>query len=356
MASSAASFWMTDMWTAILTSFRVILAAAVVGGAATAVVAPAFDMASGRGAALHQPAATRAPDVTDAPELDFETLLLACLDSADPDSTACAYAQAKSGQTPADFRLRILEKLRPDVVTARPTTESSPEPKPEPKSEATKKPDPIVVKKAAGSTNGFETLLKQCLGTRDESSDACIRAGEASGLFATDWSAKIRGKLEAARRSDFATYFEKCLATRDIDSDQCIRAEELSGLGFAEFEAKFNAKLAAKDGTDFWTAFERCLATRDVRSDPCLRARELIGFNDADFHAKFDRYLAQRDAQAGRATATPKPSATTFDTLLRACGDTHDKTSDPCLRALVLSGLQPAEFWAKVEAKVGPFR
>lgn len=353
----------------LLAALRPVLAVVIVSGAATVMVAPALDLASQRaesraasaGAAPlrnenPQPtdAPTDDPDPSDPPKPDFGTLLRECLDSRDPDSDACAAAALESGMSYEDFRAKIVAKLKPE-----------PTKKPEPKPEPTKKPEPVVstAKKPEPVKNSFDALLRQCLETRDENSDACIRAGEASGLGAADWAAKIRGKLEASRGSDFATYFEKCLATRDINSDHCIRAEELSGLSFADFEAKFNSKLAAKDGSklaakdgaDFWTHFEKCLDTRDIRSDACLRAQQLIGFNDADFHAKFERYLAERDAKSGKVTAAPKPTTSTFDTVLKACGETHDRNSDPCLRALVLSGLQPAEFWAKVEAKFGPF-
>ena len=350
------------MFGGLVAALRPVLAIVIVGGAAVVMVAPAVDMASQRAAESraattgqaplrNQPQTTPQPkagdpnaDPTEPPKRDFETLLRECLDNRDPDSDECAAAALESGMSYEDFRAKIVSKLEP-----KPTKEPEPEP--------TKKAEPIVstAKKPEPAKNSFDTLLKQCLETREENSDACIRAGEASGLSAADWSAKIRGKLGGARQSDFATYFEKCLATRDINSDHCIRAEELSGLSFADFEAKFNAKLAAKDGTDFWAWFEKCLGTRDVRSDACVRARELIGFNDAGFQAKFERYLAERDAKSGKASAAPKPTTTTFDTLLKACGETHEKNSDACLRALVMSGLQPAEFWAKVEAKFGPF-
>jgi hypothetical protein len=248
----------------LFAALRPALAILVFGGAAVVLVAPAVDMAAQR-------AESRAATSGAAPLRNH------------PDATP------KPDEDPnEDFRAKIVAKLEPE-----------PTKKPEPKQETTKKPEPVVaVKKVEPAKTSFDTLLQKCLDTRDENSDACIRAGEASGLSADDWAAKIRGKLDAARQSDFATYFEKCLGTRDLGSDHCLRAEELSGLSREDFDAKFDAKLAAKDGGDFWTVFEKCLDTRNVNSDTCFRAQELIGFNDADFHSKFERTWP---------TATPRP-------------------------------------------------
>lgn len=306
----------------LFAALRPMLAILLFGGAAAVMVAPAFDMASQRaesraaanGAAplRNHPDATPTPsddpdaDPTEEPKPDFETLLRMCLDSRDPDSDECAAAALESGMSYEEFRAKIVAKLEPE-----------PTKKPEVKPEPTKKPEPVVVVK----------------------------------------------KTEPAKTStssDFATYFEKCLGTRDINSDYCFRAEELSGLSREDFDAKFYAKLAAKDSGDFWTVFEKCLDTRDVASDVCARAQEIIGFNDADFHSKFERYLADRDAQmskAGKTVATPKPTAKTFLTtaMLEECGQTHARQSDACIRALALSGMSAADFWAKLEAKFGTF-
>ena len=199
-----------------------------------------------------------------------------------------------------DFRAKIAAKLEPERTQ-----------KPEPKPEPTKKPETVVVKK----TEPVKT------------------------------------------NSDFATWFEKCLNTRDFNRDECLRAEELSGLGTADFEAKFDAKLAAKDSGDFWTWFEKCLDTRDWRSDQCVRAQELIGFSASDFHAKFERYLAERDAQMAKSGKTPPatPFKPALEALFTVCGETHVRTSEACVFALTASGLQAAQFYAKVESKFGPF-
>jgi hypothetical protein len=349
---------------ALIAALRPILAVALVGGAATVAVAPALDMAmqqrgsnalsAGAAPLRNHPTPTPNPDEdpTEEPKLDYETLVRMCLDKRDPDSDACAEAALQSGLSYEEFRAKIVAKLEGDKPKDEPKKD---EPKPEPKAEPVKKAEPVVVKKTEPTKSSFDTLLAKCLDSRDENSDACIRAGEASGLSAADWSAKIRAKLDAARQGDFAKYFEKCLATKNFDSDECIRAEELSGLSTADFEAKFKAKLAAKEGNDFWTVFEKCLDTRNWRSDTCFRAQELIGFNDADFHSKFDRYLADRDAKTGvKPAVTPKP-VTNMDPLFQACGATHEWNSNACIEAFVRSALQPAEFRTKMQAKFGEF-
>ena len=306
----------------LFAALRPVLAILLFSGAAAVMVAPAFDMASQRaesraaanGAAplRNHPDATPNPsddpdaDPAEEPKPDFETLVRLCLDSRDPDSDACAAAALESGMSYQDFRAKIVAKLQPE-----------PTKKPEAKLEPTRKPEPVVV-------------------------------------------VKKTERAKTSTSSDFATYFEKCLGTRDINSDYCFRAEELSGLSREDFDAKFYAKLAAKDSGDFWTVFEKCLDTRDIATDVCARAQELIGFNDADFHSKFERSLAERDAQmakAGKTIARPKPTAKTFLTtaMLEECGQTHDRRSDACIKALALSGMTAAEFWTKVEAKFGTF-
>ena len=303
----------------LFAALRPVLAILVFGGAAAVMVAPAVDMASQRaesraaanGAAplRNHPDATPTPsddpnvDPTEEPRPDFETLLRQCLERRDPDSDACAAAALESAMSYEEFRAKIVAKLEPE-----------PTKKPETKPDPTKKPEAVVVVK---KTEPVKT---------------------------STWS-------------DFATYFEKCLGTRDINSDYCFRAEELSGLSREEFDAKFDAKLATKDSGDFWTVFDKCLDTRDVVSDICARAQGIIGFNDADFHSKFERYLAERDAQTAKKAATPKPTAKTFLTsaMFEECGNSHERGSDACIRALALSGMSTADFWAKLEAKYGAF-
>ena len=306
------------MLSELVGALKPILATMLIGSAAVAVVAPAFDMASSQRAAesraAHGPDATPQPDEDDTdseePMPDFKVLLGECLDTRDPDSDACAAAALESGMTYEEFRAKIVAKLEPEMAKSENKDEPKEEPKKEePQPEPVKKPEPVVVKKAEPTKS---------------------------------------------TANDFATWFEKCLQSRDINSDACFRAEELSGLSFGDFEAKFNSKLAARDGNDFGTWFEKCLQSRDVFSDSCAKAQELIGYNDADFQAKFDRYLAERDRTT---KVTPKPTAKTYLTtsMMDECGKTHLRTSDACVKALALSGMKPDEFWAKMTSKYGAF-
>ena len=93
------------MLSELVGALKPILATMLIGSAAVAVVAPAFDMASSQRAAesraAHGPDATPQPDEDDAdaeePMPDFKVLLGECLDTRDPDSDACAAGSAMSG-------------------------------------------------------------------------------------------------------------------------------------------------------------------------------------------------------------------------------------------------------------------
>ena len=67
-----------------------------------------------------------------------------------------------------------------------------------------------------------------------------------------------------------------------------------------------------------------------------------------------DDFDAKVRAKIEAATKTPQPVAN-LDAIFKACGQTHDWTSNACIEAHVKSGLQPGEFRAKVEAKFGAF-
>ena len=351
MALRHPSFSMAEMG-GLTSVLKAILAVTLVGGATTAVVAPAFDLANARTAQRaasfgKAPLAnqTPGPDRTYPPQVDYEALLRACLESRDPDGEACMNAQSDSSLSPEAFRAKIVARL------ATPT--SSPTATPAPTQAA-----------------DFAAALERCLATRDVNSDPCQRAFEVSGMTPKDFEETFYAKLEAKDRvakatpkveGDFATWFDKCLGTRDLGSDPCRRAFELSHMTRADFEQKYKAKLAAKDGGDFWAWFDRCLATRDVHSDACAKAQALIGFSDADFHAKFARYLAERDAKAGK---TPAPTPTVWsayvEQLVKDClqktalalaapGSTEATTvaGQACQKAITATGLSPRDFWAR---------
>ncbi|HEY6958365.1 MAG TPA: hypothetical protein VI814_06050 [Candidatus Limnocylindria bacterium] len=358
------------MGAGIATLLRAVLALAVFGGAATAVVAPSLDLAQQRAAsvALNHPSATPRPAGA-APELDYETLLLACLDTWDADSDACAYAQAKSGLGRAEFRSKILARLYASLPTAEPTAGPTAEPTTTP------------------STDEFWVVFEKCLDARDVASPLCKLAQNIIGMSDADFLAKFQRYLAERDRTptpkptpkptqqDFWTVFYKCLDTRDVTSAICKQAQRIIGFNDADFRAKFERYLAERDGktptpkpttADFWTVFDRCLDTRNVTSAVCKQAQQIIGFSDADFLAKFQRYLAERDAKSATpkptptAKPTPTPTATTvstalLDTLIQACVATHDVESRECNTALAYSGLAPAAFWSMVWTKYGYF-
>jgi len=201
------------------------------------------------------------------------------------------------------FRANVVALLDP---TATPEPTKAPEPTTKPK------PEPTVVAVKNPAPNDFEIFFKKCVDSRDLRSDPCEAAYQLSGMSSDDFDAKVRAKIEAATKTP---------------------------------------QPAQKDG-DFATWFAKCLDSRDVHSDACFRAQQLIGYSDADFKAKFERYLAERDAKNGK--PTPQPVAN-LDAIFKACGQTHDWTSNACIEAHVKSGLQPGEFRAKVEAKFGAF-
>ncbi len=317
---------------------RWVLTTVLVAGGATAVIAPAAEMARQR-----TTVATQRSETTPSPEPtpSFEDLLIACIESGNPDGAACARAQAVSGFPADEFRARVVEIIG---TVSKPAPTPAPTAKPEPTKEPAKTQAPVAkapVKAPAKTPAGedFWTVFDKCLGTRDVTSDVCRRAQQLIGFGDADFRAKFDRYLAQKDAADFATYFSKCLETRDLLSDTCRTAFRLSGLSEADFKAKFEAKL---DG-DFSAWFAKCLGTRDVTSDACARAQQLIGFSDADFRAKFERYLAQRDAAA---------KTDEYAKWLEACVLTRDLGSDACAKAWQLSGLAYETFRDKVLAKI----
>jgi hypothetical protein len=348
---------------AVFGALRPILAVLIVGGAATVAVAPAFDMAAQQRSGSQALSGNTKPVRHDS-KPDYEKLLRLCLETRDPDSAECLEAAVASDLSFEAFRVKVVSLLDP-TATPEPTKAPEPTTKPEPK------PEPTVVAVKNPAPNDFEIFFKKCVDSRDLRSDPCEAAYQLSGMSSDDFDAKVRAKIEAATKTpqpvqkdgDFATWFAKCLDTRDVHSDACFRAQQLIGFSDADFKAKFDRYLAERDAQaskptpapkdgDFATWFNKCLDSRDVHSDACFRAQQLIGYSDADFQAKFERYLAERDAKNGK--PTPQPVAN-LDAIFKACGQTHDWTSNACIEAHVKSGLQPAEFRAKVEAKFGAF-
>jgi hypothetical protein len=111
--------------------------------------------------------------------------------------------------------------------------------------------------------------------------------------------------------------------------------------------------------TDLEAAVKACLGTKDPASDECAKAIELSGLSADEFWAKVALSLNE---QLGRATndkhdQKTEPSAKPENTntreligLVTACVASHERSSEPCAKALSLSGLSADEFWAKVGA------
>ena len=118
--------------------------------------------------------------------------------------------------------------------------------------------------------------------------------------------------------------------------------------------------------SDLEASVKACLESNDPASDACASAVALSGLSSEAFWAKlalsFKAQLAavtrEKNDTKTEPKHTPKPEATTPATgellgLVTACVHTADRTSEPCVKALALSGLPSEEFWAKVGALFG---
>ena len=109
--------------------------------------------------------------------------------------------------------------------------------------------------------------------------------------------------------------------------------------------------------TDLEAAVTACLATKDPASDECAKAVDLSGLSAGDFWAKVALSLneqlgrAKNDKHDQKPDASAKPQDTNTHELIglvTACVATHERSSEPCQKALALSGLSADDFWAKV--------
>ena len=111
---------------------------------------------------------------------------------------------------------------------------------------------------------------------------------------------------------------------------------------------------------DLEAAVNACLATKDPASDACADAVTLSGLSSDVFWAKlafsFKAQLAAKDEHGDTKTEparSEKPDTAKTTTgelvgLVTACVHTHDRASEPCAKALALSGLSAEEFWTKL--------
>jgi len=110
------------------------------------------------------------------------------------------------------------------------------------------------------------------------------------------------------------------------------------------------AAYAHNDG--FNERIAACFDSRDPNSDECLSALEVSPVG-ADFFAQLATNVANRPAKA-EPKPEPKPETSTgLWTLMKACVETKDRSSDQCQQAQEASGLSADDFKAKLAAKFG---
>lgn len=108
--------------------------------------------------------------------------------------------------------------------------------------------------------------------------------------------------------------------------------------------------------TDLDALVKECLATKDAQSAECAKAVDASGLSLEDFWAKvamsLSAQLAAPEKKEPTTVETPRPTTSTHELfgLVTACVATHERSSEPCQKALNLSGLTPDEFWTKVSA------
>ena len=111
--------------------------------------------------------------------------------------------------------------------------------------------------------------------------------------------------------------------------------------------------------SDLEAAVKACLGTKDPASDECAKAIDLSGLSADAFWAKVALSLNEQlgrqknDKQDQKTEPSAKPANTNTRELIglvTACVASHERSSEPCAKALALSGLSADEFWAKVSA------
>ena len=109
---------------------------------------------------------------------------------------------------------------------------------------------------------------------------------------------------------------------------------------------------------DLEALVKKCLATKDAQSLACANAVDASGLSLENFWAKVALSLSAQLAapvkteKTAEPVETAKPSTSTHELfgLVTACVATHERSSEPCHKALALSGLTTDEFWTKISA------
>ena len=103
-----------------------------------------------------------------------------------------------------------------------------------------------------------------------------------------------------------------------------------------------------------------CLATKDPQSDECAKAIDKSGMAAGEFWARVAMSLSEQvrkqdQKKDEKPAETAKPEDHKVNTsellgLVNACVASHERSSEPCAKALELSGLSADDFWANVSA------
>ncbi len=121
---------------------------------------------------------------------------------------------------------------------------------------------------------------------------------------------------------------------------------------------------------DLEALVKACLASLDSQSAECAQAIDKSGMSAPDFWAAVAMSLHEqlRHQTSEKVTGTPKPEPTKKPAqntethpvvtgellgLVTACVESHERSSEPCQKALDASGLPADEFFAKVAAHFG---
>ena len=107
--------------------------------------------------------------------------------------------------------------------------------------------------------------------------------------------------------------------------------------------------LAHEPSGDLEPAVRQCLASHDQNSDYCANAVALSGMTPDEFWPLV-AFKAFDGAFVAKQKEQSKPD---LFALLRACAESHDRTSHECARAQEATGLGDDDFWAKMQAKFG---
>jgi hypothetical protein len=170
--------------------------------------------------------------------------------------------------------------------------------------------------------DGFNERIMACFESRDANSDQCLAALEVSPVDA-DFFAQLASNLanmparpEPQPKTDLYSLVKACAESGDLNSDECLRALDETGLSVEELQAKIESK------------FGCVFATFQYEKKTCGKRS-----NEHGMTPTIKECLALKASLNGR---TPDELAGMVE-----------KINSVCRKAIVESGLTPAQFWAK---------